>query len=381
MARYSFFVTLLSFVLIFVWFVSMTFVENRFDVSFLLLEIERICQLTKFHQNLAPAIATFIKKARTFHPGVLFQSFSFFRITEKKKEGGKPISSSSTFISFPYEIANHGRSVIACPLSLSLWNDIRLARGQKKSEDKALSSSSDLPEIVRRPSRPYASPDICLNPLWILSKLEFKLSFWRLLRKFWYIYILMSDKWVLIVQNSEEENRIIRLDTIRNEHRQPRNELESFVLNWSSSIQFHGQRDKTRSMRRNCFLVSFLLRKSYVTRARIRLAFVCMERRSKRGAYSSRKRRSRWSAERCANVTRSSGSSARVVIVFSAVAGQSPISRDLVSPWSSGIENENREIREEMLNRRDGIILRLEDSNGKFAMEIFIFVHFFPSRS
>lgn len=156
----------------------------------------------------------------------------------------------------------------------------------------------------------------------------------------------MSDKWVLIVQNSEEENRIIRLDTIRNEHRQPRNELESFVLNWSSSIQFHGQRDKTRSMRRNCFLVSFLLRKSYVTRARIRLAFVCMERRSKRGAYSSRKRRSRWSAERCANVTRSSGSSARVVIVFSAVAGQSPISRDLVSPWSSGIENENREIRE-----------------------------------
>lgn len=29
-----------------------------------------------------------------------------------------------------------------------------------------------------------------------------------------------------------------------------------------------------------------------------------------------------------------------------------------------------------MLNRRDGIILRLEDSNGKFAMEIFIFVHF-----
>lgn len=141
----------------------MTFVENRFDVSFLLLEIERVCQLTKFHQNLAPAIATFIKKARTFHPGVLFQSFSFFRITEKKKEGGKPISSSSTFISFPYEIANHGRSVIACPLSLSLWNDIRLARGQKKSEDKALSSSSDLPEIVRRPSRPYASPDICLN--------------------------------------------------------------------------------------------------------------------------------------------------------------------------------------------------------------------------
>lgn len=127
----------------------MIFVENRFDVSFLLLEIERICQLTKFHQNLAPAIATFIKKARTFHPGVLFQSFSFFRITEKKKEGGKPISSSSTFISFPYEIANHGRSVIACPLSLSLWNDIRLARGQKKSEDKALSSSSDLPEIVR----------------------------------------------------------------------------------------------------------------------------------------------------------------------------------------------------------------------------------------
>lgn len=155
----------------------------------------------------------------------------------------------------------------------------------------------------------------------------------------------MSYKWVLIVQNSEEENRIIRLDTIRNEH-QPRNELESFVLNWSSSIQFHGQRDKTRSMRRNCFLVSFLLRKSYVTRARIRLAFVCMERRSKRGAYSSRKRRSRWSAERCANVTRSSGSSARVVIVFSAVAGQSPISRDLVSPWSSAIENENREIRE-----------------------------------
>lgn len=150
MARYSFFVTLLSFVLIFVWFVSMTFVENRFDVSFLLLEIERICQLTKFHQNLAPAIATFIKKARTFHPGVLFQSFSFFRITEKKKEGGKPISSSSTFISFPYEIANHGRSVIACPLSLSLWNDIRLARGQKKSEDKALSSSSDLPEIARQ---------------------------------------------------------------------------------------------------------------------------------------------------------------------------------------------------------------------------------------
>lgn len=71
----------------FLRFVSMTFVENRFDVSFLLLEIERICQLTKFHQNLAPAIATFIKKARTFHPGVLFQSFSFFRITEKKKEG------------------------------------------------------------------------------------------------------------------------------------------------------------------------------------------------------------------------------------------------------------------------------------------------------
>lgn len=195
------------------------------------------------------------------------------------------------------------------------------------------------------------------------------------------IYILMSDKWLLIVQNSEEENRIIRLDTIWNEHRQPRNELESFVLNWSSSIQFHGQRDKTRSMQRNCFLVSFLLHKSYVTRARIRLAFVCMERRSKRGTCSSRKRRSRWSAERCANVTRSSGSSARVVIVFSAVAGQSPISRDLVSPWSSGIENENREIREEILNRRDGIILRLEDSNGKFAMEIFIFVHFFPSRS
>lgn len=104
----------------FLRFVSMTFVQSRFDVSFLLLEIERVCQLTKFHQNLAPAIATFIKKARTFHPGVLFQSFSFFRITEKKKEGGKPISSSSTFISFPYEIANHGRSVIACPLSLSL---------------------------------------------------------------------------------------------------------------------------------------------------------------------------------------------------------------------------------------------------------------------
>lgn len=52
------------------------------------------------------------------------------------------------------------------------------------------------------------------------------------------IYILMSDKWVLIVQNSEEENRIIRLDTIRNEHRQPRNELESFVLNYHRRSNF-----------------------------------------------------------------------------------------------------------------------------------------------
>lgn len=48
----------------------------------------------------------------------------------------------------------------------------------------------------------------------------------------------MSDKWVLIVQNSEEENRIIRLDTIRNEHRQPRNELESFVLNYHRRSNF-----------------------------------------------------------------------------------------------------------------------------------------------
>lgn len=51
------------------------------------------------------------------------------------------------------------------------------------------------------------------------------------------IYILMSDKWLLIVQNSEEENRIIRLDTIRNEH-QPRNELESFVLNYHRRSNF-----------------------------------------------------------------------------------------------------------------------------------------------
>lgn len=62
-----------------------------------------------------------------------FFSSNFFHITEKKREG-KPISSSSTFISLPYEIANHGRSVIACSLSLSFWNDIRLPRVARAKE-------------------------------------------------------------------------------------------------------------------------------------------------------------------------------------------------------------------------------------------------------
>lgn len=186
MARYSFFVTLLSFVL--------TICIN--DIRW--KSVRRVFSFTRDRTHLPinkvsskprPSYRNFHQKSAHIPSGRSFPVLQLLPYNRKEKGGGKTNLFLLHFHFLPiWNCESRAQRHCVSSLSLSLWNDIRLARGQKKSEDKALSSSSDLPEIVRRPSRPYASPDICLNPLWILSKLEFKLSFWRLLRKFWYIY-------------------------------------------------------------------------------------------------------------------------------------------------------------------------------------------------
>lgn len=197
MARYSFFVTLLSFVL--------TICIN--DIRW--KSVRRVFSFTRDRTRLPinkvsskprPSYRNFHQKSAHIPSGRSFPVLQLLPYNRKEKGGGKTNLFLLHFHFLPiWNCESRAQRHCVSPLSLSLWNDIRLARGQKKSEDKALSSSSDLPEIARRPSRPYASPDICLNPLWILSKLEFKLSFWRLLRKFWYIYIYwwaISEFWL-----------------------------------------------------------------------------------------------------------------------------------------------------------------------------------------
>lgn len=112
-------------------------------------------------------------------------------------------------------------------------------------------------------------------------------------------------------------------------------------------------RIKTRWMQRNCFSSSPSSpsfpgnNKSYVTRAsRIRLTFVCIEHR--RGGIFEQKtlERSGWSAERYANVTRSSDDPRdtleRIIgpsdHCFLSRGGPEPISRES-SPSSSAVEN------------------------------------------
>lgn len=79
----------------------------------------------------------------------------------------------------------------------------------------------------------------------------------------------------------------------------------------------------------NCFRSSSNNNKSYVTRARIRT------RRKHWGMFEQKTSRSRWSAERCANVTRSSDGTRSSGSLFSR-----PLRarfHEISSPWSSAI--------------------------------------------
>lgn len=147
MARYSFFVTLLSFVL--------TICIN--DIRW--KSVRRVFSFTRDRTHLPinkvsskprPSYRNFHQKSAHIPSGRSFPVLQLLPYNRKEKGGGKTNLFLLHFHFLPIWNCESRRSVIACPLSLSLWNDIRLARGQKKSEDKALSSSSDLPEIARQ---------------------------------------------------------------------------------------------------------------------------------------------------------------------------------------------------------------------------------------
>lgn len=141
-------------------------------------------------------------------------------------------------------------------------------------------------------------------------------------------------------------------------------------IRFETDRHFTGNENKTRSTQRNYPLVpghrlSFLLRpsnnKSYVTRARVRLTFVCIGGSGDRGEegdiFEQKTRRSRWSAERYANATRSSDDDPRdtleriiglAIIVFSAVAG-----RNRFHVESHLLERSEREFRESFSKTRE----------------------------
>lgn len=108
--------------------------------------------------KVSPTIATFIKKACTFHADILF--LQLLPYNRKEKGGGRENQSLPPPLSFPshMKLRITGAVSLRVPsLSLSeMTFGYHAWRGRKKSEDKALSSSV---AIYQRqlPTRPYAS--------------------------------------------------------------------------------------------------------------------------------------------------------------------------------------------------------------------------------
>lgn len=194
MARYSFFVTLLSFVLT----ICINDTRSKSVRRIFSFTRDRTClPINKVSSKPRPSYRNFHQKSAHIPSGRSFPVLQLLPYNRKEKGGGKTNLFLLHFHFLPiWNCESRAQRHCVSPLSLSLslkWHSVS-TRGEGK-RNRRIKHFPPPPIYQRswdsfrvRPSRPYASPDICLNPLWILSKLEFKLSFWRLLRKFWYIY-------------------------------------------------------------------------------------------------------------------------------------------------------------------------------------------------